>query len=128
MASKRIRKLFGERPEEVHVLSELAKFDKDGIAEVSMEAARVFAGCPGYEVLDDEDTEAEKAAAVEAALAIAEEAKVAAEVAKVADEEAAAVEAAAVEAEEAAALEAAEGEAAVPLKKVPPVKKPGGRK
>lgn len=53
--AKRVRKLFGERPERVHVLSEHADFDAEGIATVSDEASEVFAQCPGYELLEEEE-------------------------------------------------------------------------
>jgi hypothetical protein len=66
--AKIVRKLFGERPEHVHVLAEVAEFDKEGLAEVSDEAAQVFINCPGYELVEsteestDNHKEEEKAA------------------------------------------------------------------
>jgi hypothetical protein len=44
------KKLFGEFPENVVVLSEVVSFDAEGLAEVSDEVADVLAQIPGYEV------------------------------------------------------------------------------
>lgn len=51
--AKLVRKLFGERPEKVHVLSEVAEFNAEGVAEVSDEAAEVFLACYGYELAQE---------------------------------------------------------------------------
>jgi DNA helicase-2/ATP-dependent DNA helicase PcrA len=57
----KIKKLFGNNPEDVNVLAEVAKFDEDGIAEVSEEAYEVFRSCPGYETIDEDDAKVKEA-------------------------------------------------------------------
>jgi pyruvate/2-oxoglutarate dehydrogenase complex dihydrolipoamide acyltransferase (E2) component len=47
----KVRKLFGENPEQVHVLDTFVVFDAQGEAEVKDEVAEVFGQIPGYEVL-----------------------------------------------------------------------------
>lgn len=57
----KIRKLFGNMPERVHVLCEYAEFNEEGVADVSAEALTVFSGSPGYELVietsEEEDAE-----------------------------------------------------------------------
>lgn len=50
----KVRKFRGEFPEKVAVLSDVAHFDAEGIAEVSEEVAEVLAGIPHeYEVVEE---------------------------------------------------------------------------
>jgi rRNA maturation endonuclease Nob1 len=110
----KVTMLFGEKPMNVHVNSEVVSFDAEGVAEVSSEAAEVFRGIPNqYEVTEltpdeekallkaNKEAEAKEKADAEAA----KEAEEAA--AKAAEEAAANLTAEDIEDAEAEALEAA---------------------
>ena len=71
----KVKKLFGNMPEDVHVLCEVAEFNVEGIAEVSDEALAVFINCPGYEVVEDDSEALAKAHLIEEIAKDAEEAE-----------------------------------------------------
>ena len=54
-----VKKLFGDRPDNVHVLNTIVHFDTEGVAEVNEVVASVLKQIPGYEILSIKDEPAE---------------------------------------------------------------------
>lgn len=52
--AKKVKKLFGENPEDVNVLNQKVSFDENGEAEVEDDIADILSQVPGYHVEEGE--------------------------------------------------------------------------